>query len=364
MRILHVITTLDTGGAERLMVDLLPILKTKGDEVDLLLFNGFKTPFREELEKKGVRIHELSNFEFDGEGSGVYNPLHIFRLVKYIKAYDIIHTHNTACQLFVPIVKCLTHSKVKLATTEHNTTNRRRSIWWIRPIDKWLYSQYDRIICIGDKSRENLEQYLGNKRSRICVISNGVDIGRFLKPIKDVSRQDNFVVTMVAGFRDQKDQDTLLRAFTHLPGSYRLQLVGSGVREDALRALTRELRLDDRVAFMGMRSDVPEILEQSDVVVLSSHWEGLSLSSVEGMASGRPFVASDVDGLREIVAEAGVLFPHGDDVALAREIQRLCEDPELYRTTAVACQERAKQYDISVMAEEYNKLYKSLMGQR
>lgn len=363
MRILHVITTLDTGGAERLMVDLLPLLNKNEHHVDLLLFNGFMTPFRAELEKNGVNVYELCNKSFNGKGSGVYSPMNIIKLHKFIKGYDIVHTHNTACQLFVPIAEMFFGSNAKLVTTEHSSNNRRRDMRWFKPIDKWMYKQYDAVICISEKARQSLESYIG-KRKNLLAINNGVDVKRFFRPIKDVSGQDEFVITMVAGLRAEKDHEAVLRAMTHLPGCYRLQLVGSGVREDALMALTRELRLDDRVAFMGMRSDVPEILEQSDVVVLSSHWEGLSLSSVEGMASGRPFVASDVDGLREIVAGAGVLFPHGDDVALAREIQRLCEDPELYRTTAVACQERAKQYDISVMAEEYNKLYKSLIGQR
>lgn len=94
---------------------------------------------------------------------------------------------------------------------------------------------------------------------------------------------------------------------------------------------------------------------------IKSHWEGLSLSSVEGMASGRPFVASDVDGLREVVDGAGVLFPHGDHEALAHSIQELCENPELYKQVAQRCQERAKQFDISIMAEKYNQLCQNLI---
>jgi glycosyltransferase involved in cell wall biosynthesis len=106
---------------------------------------------------------------------------------------------------------------------------------------------------------------------------------------------------------------------------------------------------------------VPELLESSDLIVLSSHWEGLSLSSIEGMASGRPFIASDVEGLREIVGGAGVLFPHGDSKTLAQKIQWLCENPDEYRAVARRCQARAQQYDISIMAQKYSDLYKSLV---
>lgn len=360
MRILHVITTLKTGGAERLVVDLLPLLNVRGNQIELLLFNGFRSPFRIELEKKGVLVHELFNKEFNFKSSGVYNPMNIIRLFKFFKGYDIIHTHNTACQLYVPIAKTVFRKKTVLVTTEHSSNNRRRDMWWFKPIDKWMYRHYEAVVCISEKARTSLENYIG-KREKLLTINNGVDIKRFVRPIKDLSGQGDFIITMVAGLRAEKDHETVLRAMTHLPDNYHLKLVGSGVREDELKTMTRECGLEERVHFMGMRSDVPEILEQSDVIVLSSHWEGLSLSSVEGMASGRPFIASDVDGLREVVGGAGVLFPHGDDRSLANSIQRLCENPDYYREVAEACQNRARQYDISLMADSYHKLYQSLL---
>ncbi len=358
MRVLHVITTLDTGGAERLIVDLVPLLKDKGNEVELLLFNGFMTPFRKELEDRGITIHELCE---DDQGGHVYDPIHIVRLRQYLKGYDIIHTHNTACQLYLPIAKALSRSSVKLVTTDHSTNSRRRTLWWFRPIEKWMYRQYDDIVCIGDVSRDNLEQYLSKGR-HARVIYNGVNTKRFIRPIKDVSNQDTLIITMVAGLRVEKDQDTLIRSLLHLPDNYHLRLVGSGVRERQLKNLCHELNLEGRVDFMGVRTDVPEVLEQSDIVVLSSHWEGLSLSSIEGMASGRPFIASDVDGLREMVGGVGVLFPHGDEKELAHKIQWLCEHPDEYREVAERCQEKARQYDISVTADNYLKLYEKLLN--
>ena len=226
-----------------------------------------------------------------------------------------------------------------------------------------MYNRYDAIVCIADQTYKNLVEYIG-KSSQIHTIYNGVDISRFLRPIGDVSGHEDFVITMVAAFRPQKDYDTLLRAMTHLPETYRLQIVGGGNQNEIerIRLKCASMGLNLRVSFMGVRADVPDILEKSDIIVLSSHWEGLSLSSIEGMASGRPFIASDVDGLREIVQGAGVLFPEGDDKELAHQIQRLCEHPDDYRMVALKCQERAKQYDISVMAEKYMELYQSLIG--
>lgn len=356
MRILHVITSLYTGGAEHLLVDLLPLLTDGGkNQVGLLLMNGVDTPFKRMIEQKGIKVYSLS------VTNDVYNPLNIFKMRKYLRGYDIIHTHNTACQLYVPIARLLSSNSAILATTEHSSSNRRRSKKWLKPIDCWMYNQYSAIVCIADKARKNLEEYI-DKRNCIYTISNGVDVGRFIRPIKDISKQNHFVITMVAGIRVEKDHATLLKSMTHLPDNYRLQIVGGGEKEnrDLVQSICHELCLDDRVTFMGVRQDVPDILEQSDIVVLSSHWEGLSLSSIEGMASGRPFIASDVDGLREMVGGAGVLFEHGNDKDLADKIRFLCEHPDEYRQVAERCQTKARQYDISVMASKYLELYTQL----
>ena len=111
---------------------------------------------------------------------------------------------------------------------------------------------------------------------------------------------------------------------------------------------------------MGMRTDIPSILHASDIIVLSSHYEGLSLSSLEGMASGRPFVASDVDGLHEIVDGYGLLFPHEDAQSLADILLKLSKDQAYADRIAAKCKERAKQFDITVMAQKYNCIYKNL----
>lgn len=348
MRILHVITSLRTGGAEKLMVDLLPRLQDMGNEVELLLFDGTRTPFYEGLENSGIKIHSLS------VGGNVYNPLNIFKLRKYLKKYDIVHTHNTACQLFVAI--CSVLCSVVFYTTEHNTTNRRRDWWWYKPIDKWMYTRYNKIICISDQALKSLEDFHGNNDKNI-VIYNGINLDKYLKPIKDITHNKEYIITMIAGFRYQKDQDTLIRAISLLPEHDKLWLIGDGERRQELENLVTSLSLNNRVKFWGIRNDIPQLLKQTDIVVLSSHFEGLSLASIEGMASGRPFIASDVNGLREIVNGAGILFPHGDEKTLASEITSLCENSDRYKQVATACQAKAKQYDISIMTEKYNKLY-------
>ena len=358
MKVLHVITSLYTGGAERLMVDLLPLLRDGGEnQVDLLLINGVETPFKKILEESRIRVYALQMT------NDVYHPRVLFKMMRFLRQeqYDIIHTHNTAPQLYVPLSRLFLSSKGELVTTEHSTNSRRRDLWWFKPIDKWMYGRYAAIVCIANKCKVILDEYIGHLNT--VIINNGIDVKRFLHPIKDISSQDTFIISMVAALRVEKDHETLLKAVKLLPNKYKLRIVGAGSQEvaDSVKARCHELNLDDRVDFMGMRMDVPDLLEQSDVIVLSSHWEGLSLSSIEGMASGRPFVASDVDGLREMVGGVGVLFPHGDDKALAQKIQWLCEHPDEYREVAQRCQEKACQYDISVTASKYLELYEELL---
>lgn len=355
MRILHVITSLYTGGAEKLLVDLLPRFRDMGHDVELLLFDGTETPFYKDLLNAGIKIYSLSI------GGNVYNPINILRIRKYLALFDIIHTHNTACQYYVSIASRLSTHNSKLITTEHNTTNRRRRLPLFRHIDKWMYQRYERIICIADSTASNLENFIGSS-SLIQVISNGIDVSKFRsQSYNKINSNKNIIISMIAAFRAQKNQDALIWAMSLLPDNYRLWLVGDGERRGSLEALTAQLGLNDRVEFLGVRTDIPAIMEKSHIIVLSSHWEGLSLSSVEGCASGRPVIASDVQGLREVVGGAGILFPDGDYNRLAKEIIHLATDTDYYNHIVERCQNRANDYDINTMAQRYNDVYLSLI---
>lgn len=356
MKVLHVITSLFTGGAEKLMVDLLPKLNANGVQADLYVMDSTRTPFMDRLEESGVKV-------LTGKPSWSYYHLgHIDRLRTLMKGYEIVHTHNTSPQLFAALASL--GRNTKLVTTEHNTHNRRRDWKGYRAVDRWMYGRYSNIICISDKAETNLRSYLGDlEGSEICTIYNGVDVASIVnaKPdseIKDVLPSGGVAVMMVAAFRKQKDQDTLIKAMKELPESYHLFLVGTGDRLEECKSLVRAVNLTDRIHFLGMRVNIPQLLKAADIVVLSSHYEGLSLSSVEGMASGHPFIASDVDGLHEVVNGAGVLFPQGDCHRLAEEIKSLMSDRQRYDECVSACVERAMRYDINNMAKNYLRIYR------
>lgn len=362
MNILQVITSLRIGGAEKLVVDMALILKAKGHIVDIFVFDGVQTPFLQQLEENGIRVIRYN------EGGSPYHPKNIFILRRLISQYDVVHTHNTACQYYVAIAKllCKLCKSKKLVTTEHSANNRRRNILTFKQLDRWMYRQYDSIIAISDKATMNLQKFLGN-RLEIKTIYNGINLSRFMNA--DVLSGDGvlkkklntFVITMVAGFREEKDQDTLIKSLKYLPENCVLWLVGDGVRRTICEDLVQRLGLSDRVVFAGIRTDIPNILKASDVIVMSSHWEGLSLSSIEGMSVGKPFVASDVDGLHEIVFGNGLLFPHQNEKALADIILELMTKPDYAQKIAEKCFEKASQYDISKTVDAYLEVYKSLI---
>lgn len=354
MRILHVITSLGTGGAERLMVDLLPRLRDLGNDVSLLLFDGTRTAFYDELEQSGIKISSLS------QGGNVYDIRYIDKLRKILPQYDIVHTHNTACQYFVSLARRLSRCKTRIVTTEHNTFNRRREYPLLRHVDRVIYRKYDAIIAISDKTRENLTAFVGNDFP-ISIINNGIDLSPYanFKPNFPQPEED-VIVTMIAAFRPQKDQDTLLKAIALLPTRYKLWLLGDGERRGELETLADSLGIKGRVTFWGNQKDVPSFIRQSNIMVLSSHWEGLSLSLLEAMASRRPMIVSDVDGLRDIAGGVAVTVGHEDTNELADAITRLATDENHYRQISDKCRTEALRYDIGNMAEAYNKLYHSL----
>ena len=369
MKILQVITSLQMGGAETLVVNLVPRLRAIGNEVDVCVFDGTETPLMQRLrsENPGVRIWKL--------GKGYYNPLFIAKLVPIMRRYDIVHTHNSSPQLFVAIASVL--CSVGLCSTEHTTSNRKRGWKWYAPVESWMYGRYDHVVCISKVAEEKLREYMGGawtygqsaRYRRISTIDNGVDVAAFHAaeplPVEETGRQkDDFVVTMVAGFREAKDQDTLVRAMAALPNQYKLWLVGDGVRIGIVRDLAAKLGVESRVRFWGLRTDVPRVLKSSDVVCMASHWEGLSLSNIEGMSAGKPFMASDVNGLREVTKGWGVLFPESDAAAVADELARLHDDADHYCAVADKCWQRARQFDIAKTAERYQAVYEAVAGTR
>ena len=355
MKILQVITSLYMGGAERLLLDMVPRYISHGIQVDILLFDGTDTPLKEQLSQKGVRIYCLA------KGQSVYSPSFIKKLVPYLKRYDIIHTHLTACQYFVALACVLYQIDVPLVTTEHSTRNRRRNIPMFFYLERWMYHRYKRIITISKETEIALRQHL-KQSIPFQTINNGIDLKRFKDASPLNEKISNFIICMVAAFREEKNQDTVIKAMALLPKDCYLWLVGDGPRKPLCEDLAKNINVSDRVKFLGIRSDVPSLLKSADIVVLSSHWEGFGLAAAEGMAAGKPVIASNVSGLSQVVGDAGLLFNPSDEHDLASKILSLKEDKSLLIDTAMKCSQRANDFDINVTVSKYIQVYQSVLN--
>ena len=359
LKILHIINNLAAGGAEKLILETLPLYRKEGVEVHLLLLNNRNPAFYDELLNTACcPVYVLGS-------RSVYNPLLIFRIIPYLRRFPLVHVHLFPALYWTALAKMISFPKAKLCFTEHSTTNRRRSRPYFKMLDRMIYRQYARIVTISPDVDDALRLYLGAGNDRIRLIPNGISLEKInsAEPYPATEffpDHDARIIIQVSRFYVPKDQFTLIRAMSLLPAQVKLMLVGDGDLLPSCRELATELGLEQRVHFTGIRMDVPRLLKTADIVVLSSKYEGLSLACLEGMASGRPFVASDVPGITGTVSGAGILFPAGDAQALAGVIRDLLTDEKLYSDTVAACRKRAAQYDISVMAGKYIGLWKEL----
>lgn len=362
MRILFVVTSLRTGGAERMIAEMSPLIAKLGHEVDLFLFDRTETPLLKSLESENINILPGRKGVFQ-----MWNPFHLFKLRKLIRkgGYDIVHSHNSPAQILTSLAG--RNPRTKLVTTEHNTTNKRRRYSLLKFIDPFIYKAYDHIVCVSKKTKENLIQGVAVNPEIVSVIPNGINLStfgpetkkEFTAPLPAFHPGDK-IILMAGAFRKQKDQPTLIKAMTLLPPNYKLWLAGGWKLKEKAELLSKSLGQTERIFFLGIRDDIPALMQLADVNVLSTHYEGMPLSAVESMASGKPFIASDVPGVTDIASGAALLVPEGDHAALAKAIRDVLENSVLSNQITEKCLQKATGFDIRNTVNAHISLYQAL----
>ena len=353
IKVLHVMPMLGVGGASNLMSEIIPNLNSHPDiKAELVISKFLDKSFLPRYKKAGVYVHVIG-------GGSTHSIKNIFQIARLIKDYDLVHVHLFPSLYWVAIANLFINKP--LVYTEHSTSNSRRGKWFLRGIEKWAYNHYRKIICISEQTKDSLRDWIKAKDddSRFEVINNGVNLDSF----KDIKRERlyPYALIMVARFVAAKDHETVIKAMTLLGNDIHLVLVGDGERKASCEKLVDELGLKERVHFAGVQSDIPKWLGKVDIGIQSSHWEGFGLAAVEMMAAGLPVVASDVDGLKQVVDGAGVLFPHGDYEKLAEEVKRLISDKEYYNRIQLNCLERSNSYGIESTVQKYIDTYKNIL---
>ena len=365
MRILHIINNLNKGGAERLLVDNLPMYLKAGVHVEVLQLSGLHSEpqYVKILQDSGVICHSLAQ-------SSLYNPTLVLKLTKFLSKnkFDIAHVHLFPAMYWVAIASKFLSKKPVLVFTEHSTQNKRSKNSLLKPVEKFIYKSYDRVIAISEQIQDRLVKWTGIP-GKIKVIRNGVDTIRFQKAQKydNLFWESEFSVPprsvkllMTARFSYPKDHATIVRALSKLPENHFLILVGEGPNKEEIKALSEEYGLGDRVIFAGFRNDVPSLMKSTDINILSTEYEGMSGVSLEAMASGQPFLGSDVPGINDLVPDSRYLFEAGNSEVIAKKVISIVSNPDLKTSMISDGLSHAAKFDINYTLKNHLELYSDI----
>lgn len=363
MKVLQIIDSLpETSGGARFVVNLTKRLKRKGITCDVLLIDGKTSQFLEELKDTKIQVHRL--------GINVksrYRLKYIKQIAQFLPNYDIAHVHIFPGSYLVSIAKKIAKNDSTLIFTEHSTFNRRSTNFLFRPIEKFIYKNFDHVVGISPETKTFIMKYLQINESKISVIYNGVDHEK-LKTVEEYQKRkfnltaNDIAVLMAARFSSEKDQKTLIKAFSKLPQNYKLLLAGAGSTLKENKEFAKSLDLNKKVYFLGNRKDIYRIMKMSDINVLSSNYEGFGLSIVEAMALKKPVIGSNVDGMDKVIKDAGLLFEKGDDRELSELIFKLGSNDNFYNKISAKCFERSKQFSLSKMTDKYIEVYEKVIA--
>jgi glycosyltransferase involved in cell wall biosynthesis len=298
------------------------------------------------------------------------------RIARAIRArnIEIVHAHQYTPFFYSALAKPLCGFRPKVILTEHGRHYPDRVSPLRRAVNRLALDRLaDAVTACCRFSAEGLTRTDGFAGNRIEVIENGIDVDRYgpaadpaaLKTTLGLDPGRRYVVH-VARHHPVKDQATLLRGFAlaGLPG-VDLLMAGDGPLREELEALAAQLGVRDRVKFLGIRTDVADLMRAADVFALTSVSEAASLTLLEAMATGLPSVVTAVGGNPEIVRHEreGLLFPRGDASACAIAFRRLFADPALAARLGAAARARAQErYRLDRTVDEYHRLYCRLAG--
>jgi glycosyltransferase involved in cell wall biosynthesis len=223
----------------------------------------------------------------------------------------------------------------------------------------------DCYIAVSYKLAERLKKNVISE-DKVKVVRNAVNVKYFChKNESDLSKselkhsEDKRVALTVARIDKLKGHKYLIEAAPFVPDTVFL-IAGDGPEKAVLEKKARDLKVADRVVFLGQRNDVPELLNACDFFVLPSLLEGLPLSVLEAMSASRPVIATDIDGINEIIidGENGLLVPPADPKALAEKIKLLLSDKSLAARLAVSGKETIiRNFTLEKMVKEVTDIY-------
>jgi glycosyltransferase involved in cell wall biosynthesis len=369
INVMHVITELEVGGAERLLVDTVRYTdRERFDPIVVALFSG-ETPFADEIKRECVPVIDLAM-------SAKWRLDALWRFLRIVlrERPHVIHGWLIHAAVMSRIVGGIARVPVVISS-RHNVeiggALRER-------VNRWTSRWDDRMIAVSEAVREVAIVRGRIPREKIVTVPAGIPEIAF--PPRNRARaqlveefqlpEHAVVVGTVARLHEQKGHADLAPVIQRLSGAEaacHYLWIGDGPERGALGRLVSEVGISDRVRMTGSRSDVSVLLAGMDIFLLASRWEGLPVAILEAMAAGLPVIATSVGGTPEIVVhgETGLLVPAGDSDALADAVSRLSRDPALRRRMGEAGRERVTtEFGIETQVRRLEDLYARLLREK
>ncbi|HEV3080285.1 MAG TPA: glycosyltransferase [Gemmataceae bacterium] len=373
LHVTHAVLTLEVGGLERIVVDLVREGQRLGQRVSVLCLER-PGPLAAQVEALGARVvctGKPPGLHFSAGGT-IRTALQELRP-------DVLHTHQIGALFYagrqaralgVPVIVHTEHiNNIRKEKSKFFRRQRMCWLWW------WAAKYARRFFCVSEDIAAELAARRIVPRGKLAVILNGINTEPFRGPFdKNALRHaagipaDIPVIGTVGRLNEVKRQDLLLRAFACLRAEYstsRLLLVGDGPLRDSLRNLSVDLGLADAVHFAGYQNQPERFLAMMDVFALTSRLEGLPLAILEAWAAGLPVVASAVGGVPDVVehGRTGLLFASGDQDKLAGLLKEmLLHSDRARRLGEAGRQEVLAKYDLHRMAGDYERHYCELLS--
>jgi sugar transferase (PEP-CTERM/EpsH1 system associated) len=365
INVLHLIQGLESGGLETVTVSLLERLDRTLYQPSICCFDNLGS-LMERIKGK-IKVHFLQR----RQGIDYTYPIKLARLLKK-EQIEILHLHNSTAFFYGVLAGKIAGVPV-IIYTEH-----ARDIFpsmRVRIADKALSLFTHRIVVVAEYLKRNLVRYEKFNPKKITVIYNGVDPQKFngdfdsraVKKTFDID-EDRLVIGIVARLDPIKNHKCLLRAMkmvvAELPKTI-LLIVGDGPFLQELKSFINTLSLNSYVRFLGMRSDIPELMSIMDVFVLCSLSEGLPLTLLEAMASGRAIIATNVGGIPEVIEHGinGLLVEPDNHRALTEAIIQLLRDKSLAKRISESARNKLMEnFTLDKMTEKYKEIYQDCIS--
>ena len=362
-RVLHVIDSLDLGGAQVVLENLIKHGNCERFEFEAATMHG-RGVYWDRLSTLGVPLHSLSYHH--------KVPLYVPRLawLCLTRRYDVVHTHLLAANVIAKPVATFCGTRVRI-NHDHCNDKLTDPRWWALGADRVTNRLSTHVIAVSESTRDFVVQKEGVPPTRATTIHNGIDLEKF-RPRPEArsgARErwklpaDAFVIAGIGRLTYQKNFALFLDIAAAICARHPkaiFVLVGTGEDEAALRAQAEKLGLGDRVRFLGYVPDMPALWPALDCLLLTSRYEGLPITILEAMACGAPIVASNLDGMLEILRDEvnADLVPPGEPQPYVARIERLITDPEVGQRHAAAALDTVRAgYSAEAMARGVEAIY-------